>query len=84
MPASKVSARVLFKVAAADAIAAKHGLKLDHEKATFFGVTQSNYSRVVTGATLVGDRFIAAVLSSRPDDPDITFDNLFEVVEVSP
>jgi len=62
MPASKVGARVLFKVAAADAIAAKHGLKLDHEKATFFGVTQSNYSRVVTGATLVGDKFITAVL----------------------
>lgn len=72
--------RVKFRVDQADAITGKHGLTNLGEKAAFFGVTHHNYSRVVHGVNGPGEEFIAAVLGSRPDDPDVTFDRLFEVV----
>lgn len=69
-----------FRTDRADAIAGKHGLTKLIDKAAFFGVTHHNYSKVVNGVNGPGEDFIAAVLGSRPDDPDITFDALFEVV----
>lgn len=83
MPASKAGVKVRFKVERANEIAAARGLTLDQEKAEFFGISQSNYSRVITGQRGPGDRFIAAVLASNPGDPDITFDELFEIVPVT-
>lgn len=80
MPASKVGVRVRFRVDHAREIAAKHGWTIDHEVAGFFGVTQSNFSRIATGQSWAGDKFIAAVLTSNPGNPEITFDALFEVV----
>jgi hypothetical protein len=72
---------VRFRVQRADEIAAKHGLVLVQDKAIFFGCTPSTYSRVCSGSIAPGERFIADVLSSQPGDPDITFDNLFELAQ---
>lgn len=86
MPASKVGARVRFRVAKANEIAARAGRAgTESEKAAFFGVTQSNWSRATSSgdnATDPGALFIAAVLSSEAAEkfPDeVTFDGLFEV-----
>lgn len=88
MPASKVGVRVRFKVDRANEIAARnHVLETEAQKAVYFGVTPSNWSRA-TGrdpdrATDPGALFIAAVLSSPAavDYPnDVTFEGLFEVV----
>ena len=73
--------KLRFKVERADEIAAKHNLESIKDKAAFFGATETTYSRVVRGLIVPGEVFIAAVLSSRPFDPDITFDALFEVVD---
>lgn len=72
--------RVRLKVEQADAIALKHDLTTNEQKAAWFGVADTTYSRVVRGVIHPGEEFIAAVLGSHPDDPDITFDSMFEVV----
>lgn len=72
-----------FRVERAREIAAKHGLAQVQEIAAFFNTTETTYSRVARGLTDPGERFIADVLSSRPGDPDITWESLFEVVETS-
>lgn len=85
MPASKVGVRVRFRTQRADEIAAKAGKETGADKSAFFGVTQSNWSRVTStteNATDPGALFIAAVLASEAAEqyPDeVTFDNLFEV-----
>lgn len=82
VPASKPlpATRIRFRTERADEIAEARGLTNGSAKAAFFGVTHHNYSRVVNGRVKPGEDFIAAVLASHPDDPDITFDALFEVV----
>lgn len=87
MPASKIAVRVRLRYDKATELANKAGWTSEPQKAAFFGVTQSNWSRVTNPSgkkvTDPGALFIAAVLASPaaeqfPDD--VTFDNLFEVV----
>ena len=68
--------RVFFRIDRADKVAANHGLHGVVEKARFFGVTHMTWSRVVTGGNEVGEAFIAAVLTARPEQ---TFESLFTV-----
>jgi hypothetical protein len=68
-----------FKVERADEIAAKHGLESIKDKAAFFGATETTYSRAARRLIVPGEVFITGVLAARPDDPDITFDALFEL-----
>lgn len=82
MPASKTEVRVRFKVESAHAIAVKRGFATLAELADYLNVTASNYSRVHNGVTDPGKDFIAQVLASHPDDPDVSWDGLFEVVGV--
>jgi len=74
--------QVRFKLDAVDKIAAREGLTTEAERAAFFGVRPSNWSRVVNGVTAPGKDFIAAVLASHPEDQRVRWDNLFEIVEV--
>lgn len=74
------SHRVRFKVERANEITEALGLEQIQDKAAYFATTDTTYSRVVRGLTNPGEDFIAAVLGSHPDNPDITWDNLFEVV----
>ena len=71
---------IRFKIERADEIAAEHGLVYSTDKAAFFGVTLSNWSRVVLRDIRPREAFIAAVLGSHPEDPRFTFDTFFEVV----
>lgn len=75
--------KVRFKVEQADAITEGRGLEWIKDKAAFFATTPTTYSRVVRGLIDPGEEFIAAVLGSNPGDPEITWDNLFEIVEVA-
>lgn len=61
-------------------IAEARGLKTVDERAAFFGVNPTTYRRLVLEQINPGYEFIAAALGSHPDDPEFTFDNLFEVV----
>jgi hypothetical protein len=87
MPASKVSPRPKLRLSRAKEIAALEGLTTQVDLSAFYGVTQSQWSRVTnpTGKRKAepGAGFIAAVLSSPAAQKYpalVTFDNLFEVV----
>lgn len=74
-----------FRADRAAKLAAEAGWHTDTERAAFFGVTQSNWSRVMSTATDPGALFIAAVLTSpaAADYPEqVSFAELFEVVSL--
>ena len=88
MPASKVAPRTRLRLTRAKEIAALEGLTTATDLSAFYGVTQSNWSRVTGDGkrkTEPGNQFIAAVLSSPAAQKYpalVTFDNLFEVVSI--
>jgi hypothetical protein len=73
--------RIVFRVAKAEQIADRHGLTTIEEKAQFFNTTATTYSRVCSRLIDPGRFFIADVLSAEEKDPEITWDNLFELVD---
>jgi hypothetical protein len=83
MHASKPKQQVRFKADAARLIGEKRGLATDAELADYFGIKAPTFSRLINGVTVPGEVAIAAVLGSHPEDPDITWDGLFEIVEVT-
>jgi hypothetical protein len=81
-PSRRVSEkRIVFRVAKADEIADRHGLTTIDQKAQFFNTTPTTYSRVCSGDIDPGRFFIADVLSAEEKDAEITWDNLFELVD---
>ena len=79
-PKARTPYRVRLKPDAIRKIEEKHGLVTIQQKAAFFGIADTTWGRLQRGLIDPGEETIAAVLGSHPDDPDITFDNLFEVV----
>lgn len=71
--------RLIFDTDKAAEIADRHGANTDADRARFFGVSQTAWSRLSRGHRGPGPDVIAAVLSSHPDEPDVCFDNLFRV-----
>jgi hypothetical protein len=65
---------------AVERIAEERGLTTTRAKAAFFGSTETTWRRLLEGEIEPGRETIAAVLGSHPDDDEITFDALFEVV----
>lgn len=82
MSASKVPPRrrIRFRADVAAKIAEERGATRQMDHAHFFGISETSWSRIVRGKRRPSDEFIAAVLASHPDDPEISFDALFEVV----
>jgi len=67
-------------VLVADRIAEERGHLTKQQKAAFFGMNETTWGRLIRGEIEPGRETIAAVLGGHPDDPEITFDALFEVV----
>jgi hypothetical protein len=83
-PRTRGPHRVKFRAERAEQITNRRGLEHIKDRAAYFNTTPTTYSRVVRGLIDPGEEFIAAVLASHPGDPEITWDNLFEIVEVAP
>lgn len=83
-PAPRQKARTPHKVrlraAGVKSLARKYGLRTDQDWATFTGLADTTWSRLRRGLIDPGEEIIAAVLGSHPEDPEITFDLVFEVV----
>jgi len=57
--------------------ARRQGLKSDSASAAYLGMNRSTVRRVLNGEITPGERMIAAALAAFPE---LTFDDLFEVV----
>lgn len=64
----------------ADRIAEDRGHITRQQKAAFFGLSETTWGRLQRGDIDPGEETIGAVLGEHPDDPEISFDALFEVV----
>ncbi len=83
-PPTTRGSKVQFRAERAAEIALTHADAVHiFEQAKFYGVHPSTYSRVIGGVTKPGEEFIAAVLSSHPELDEVSWDDLFEVVELA-
>lgn len=80
---SATTRRLRFQVDVFDEWTAARGIVTKTDKAKFLGLEPSTYSRVSEGVNWPGETFIAAVVNAFAAHPDITFSQLFEVVEVT-
>jgi hypothetical protein len=79
-PKARTPHRVRLKTHEAAKLAERYGLGTIQETADFFGLDATTWSRLMRGVIYPGEQAIAAVLGSHPEDPEITFEALFEVV----
>jgi len=61
-------------------IAEDRGHLTRQQQAAFLGLSETTWGRLLRGDIDPGEETIGAVLGEHPDDDEITFDALFEVV----
>lgn len=66
--------------AVAQLVAVDRGCITKEQQAAFYGISETTWGRLLREEIMPGEETIGAFLGEHPDDDEITFDALFEVV----